>query len=208
MYEVLAFGDSLTRGANPGAGQRHRFEDRWPNVLQAGLDGFAHVSANGLGGRTTAYDDPEGGVSLNGSKALPALLADHSSLNLTMIMLGANDLKPSIHGYAEGVAAGVEALIDIVQGSRSSKTTLVISPPNFVASPNFGGQPRGGRSIAESRRVAPMLEIISRRREVAFFDAATVAFASTVDGVHLDSENTRALGMALIPIVRNLLSAQ
>ena len=206
LYEVLAFGDSLTRGADPGAGQRHRFDDRWPNILQIGLQGLAHVIAEGLGGRTTAYDDPEGGPDLNGARVLPLLLASHAPLDLIMIMLGTNDLKPSIHGHAEGVAAGIEVLIDIIQARGVSKKILLVSPPHFTASPNHGGQARAGRSIEESRRVAPLLREIARRRFLVFFDASTVAIASAVDGVHLDSENTRALGMALIPLVRDILS--
>ena len=35
-----------------------------------------------------------------------------------------------------------------------------------------------------------------------FFDAASVAVATPIDGVHLDAENTRAIGRALEPIVR------
>ncbi|MGO7917278.1 arylesterase, partial [Rhizobium ruizarguesonis] len=57
MFEILIFGDSLTRGADPDQHRRHPFADRWPNVLSAGLEGRASVAAEGLGGRTTIYDD-------------------------------------------------------------------------------------------------------------------------------------------------------
>jgi len=32
---ILAFGDSLTWDADPAGGGRHRFEDRWPGLLEA-----------------------------------------------------------------------------------------------------------------------------------------------------------------------------
>jgi lysophospholipase L1-like esterase len=38
-----------------------------------------------------------------------------------------------------------------------------------------------------------------------FFDAASVAKASPLDGVHLDAANTRAIGRGLEPIVRVML---
>lgn len=83
-------------------------------------------------------------------------------------MLGTNDLKRTIHGQAEGVAAGIEVLIDIVRALKASMKIMLVSPPHFTASPNHGGQPRAGRSTEESRRVAPLLEEIARRRLLRF----------------------------------------
>ena len=38
-----------------------------------------------------------------------------------------------------------------------------------------------------------------------FFDAGSVARTTPVDGVHLDAENTRAIGRGIEPIVRVML---
>ncbi len=38
-----------------------------------------------------------------------------------------------------------------------------------------------------------------------FFDAGTVARTTPIDGVHLDAENTRAIGRALTPIAKLIL---
>jgi len=38
-----------------------------------------------------------------------------------------------------------------------------------------------------------------------FFDAGSVATATPLDGVHLDAENTRAIGRGLEPLVRVML---
>ena len=55
---VLCFGDSNTRGADPAGGLRFDRSTRWPCILQKELgDGF-HVVEEGLGGRTTVWDDP------------------------------------------------------------------------------------------------------------------------------------------------------
>ena len=38
MKTILAYGDSLTYGANPiPGGPRHAYEDRWPTALEQGL---------------------------------------------------------------------------------------------------------------------------------------------------------------------------
>ena len=38
MKSVLDYGDSLVWGRNASNGGRHKFEDRWPNVLGASLE--------------------------------------------------------------------------------------------------------------------------------------------------------------------------
>ena len=70
---IMAFGDSLTWGTDVQNDARHAFEDRWPSVLAAGLgDGF-RVIAEGLGGRTTAFDDLTAPCDRNGARALPVV---------------------------------------------------------------------------------------------------------------------------------------
>src|SRR5690606_1894047 len=68
MKTILAYGDSLTFGANPQTGgPRHAYEDRWPTVLEQGLGGKVRVIAEGLGGRTTAFDDFTADADRNGA---------------------------------------------------------------------------------------------------------------------------------------------
>ena len=53
---ILCFGDSITWGYNPEDGSRFPREARWPRVLEAALDGRAHVIEEGLSARTVAKD--------------------------------------------------------------------------------------------------------------------------------------------------------
>ena len=46
-----------------------RYEDRWPSVLQAALGDGVHVIAEGLNGRTTAFDDHLADADRNGARA-------------------------------------------------------------------------------------------------------------------------------------------
>ncbi len=205
---VLAFGDSLTWGAAPDSGRRHDHGDRWPNVLATGLRGLVRVIEEGLGGRTTAFDDYTAAYDRNGSRVLPILLASHSPLDLVIIMLGTNDLKPHICGSAFGAAQGMNRLVEVARtfpfGLEPQPEVLVVAPPLFRL--REGGEaPRGDRDVEESRRLATAYREVADAFGCAFFDAATVATASPIDGVHLDAEQTRAIGFGLVPVVNELL---
>jgi lysophospholipase L1-like esterase len=207
---ILAFGDSLTWGADPETGGRHPYEDRWPSVLEAGLAGSARVIAEGLGGRTTVFDDHAAAAERNGARALPMLLGSHYPLDLLVIMLGANDLKPHVCGSAIGAGAGIERLVEIAQtypygGGAAAPQVLIVAPPLFGPTRTGDRQPVGGRSIAESEKLAARYQEAAAYRGCAFFDASRVALASPIDGVHLDAANTRAIGTALVPVVATLI---
>ena len=209
MHTVMAFGDSLTWGTNPDGGGRHAFEDRWPSVLEAGLGAGFRVIPEGLGGRTSAYDDHTVGFERNGAKALPMLLATHSPLDLVIIMLGANDLKAQICPTVHGALAGMTRLVEIVrtfpyQWGMTAPQVLVVSPPHFQNCASGDG-PTSGRIVAESHKLAEGYRAIAQANGCGFFDASTVATAHGFDGVHLDAANTRAIGAALVEPVRGCL---
>lgn len=202
----MAFGDSLTWGTDPVAGGRHRYEDRWPTVLEAGLGQGCRMIAEGLGGRTTAFDDPTAAFERNGAKALPMLLASHSPLDLVVIMLGANDLKAFISPTHHGAVAGMTRLVEIIRTfpyswGMNAPQVMLVAPPHFCARANGEGPP-SGRVIAESQRLGEAYRMLAEAKGCGFFDAAGVARASDMDGVHLDAANTRAIGAALIAPVR------
>ena len=100
MKTILCFGDSLTWGYDPVGPGRHAHDVRWPSVLEAELGGKARVIAEGLNGRTTVFDDFAAGADRNGARVLPTLLTSHAPLDLVIIMLGTNDMKPFICGHA------------------------------------------------------------------------------------------------------------
>lgn len=55
---VLCYGDSNTWGAIPATYERYGPSERWTGVLAAQLGPAYQVIAEGLGGRTTVWDDP------------------------------------------------------------------------------------------------------------------------------------------------------
>ena len=142
MKVIMAYGDSLTFGANPIVnGPRHAYEDRWPTALERGLGGKARVIAEGLGGRTTVHDDWFANADRNGARILPTLLESHSPLDMVIIMLGTNDIKP-IHGRTAGEAGrGMGRLVQIIRahyaGRREREPAIVlVAPPPLVKGEN------------------------------------------------------------------------
>ncbi|WP_027054265.1 SGNH/GDSL hydrolase family protein [Mesorhizobium erdmanii] len=209
MKTVLCYGDSLTWGYNAEGG-RHALEDRWPSVLQAALGGGVQVIADGLNGRTTAFDDHMAGADRNGAKTLPTVLATHAPIDLIVIMLGANDMKPWIHGNPVAAKYGIQRLIDIVRGhdypfNWAAPQILIVSPPLVTRTENadFKAMFAGGDDA--SKLLAPQYATLADEAGCGFFDAGTVAVTTPLDGVHLDAENTRNIGKALASVVRVML---
>ncbi|MBU1175793.1 MAG: SGNH/GDSL hydrolase family protein [Alphaproteobacteria bacterium] len=213
MKTILCYGDSLTYGADPSiaTGGRHAYENRWPTALGEGLGhDKVRIIAEGLGGRTTAFDDHSALADRNGTRILPTLLDSHKPLDAVVIMLGTNDMKSYINGSALAAAMGMKRLVQIIRtfaydvGMPVPKVVLV-SPPLCVATdhPDLSTMFRHG--MTESHLLAGHYERVASELGCAFFDAATVAMASPIDGVHLDAANSRAIGTALVPMVAGIL---
>lgn len=214
MKTILAYGDSLTFGANPlPGGPRHAYEERWPTTLERGLGGKARVIAEGLGGRTTVSDDWYANADRNGARILPTLLESHSPIDLVIIMLGTNDLKPAICGSALEASFGMRRLVQIIRGHYAGKgetapEIILVAPPHLCDSDNadmighFGGIEHG---LSQSRQFATHYARRAEEWNTGFFDASTVANADPLDGVHLDAANTRAIGEGLVPLVSKIL---
>ena len=137
MKRIMCFGDSNTYGIDPESGARLVEEERWPCILQERLGNDFSVKEEGIGGRTTVWDDPLA-PNRNGLRALPMLLDSHSPLDLVIVMLGINDLKERFQVLPEDVAAGLEKIINEIQchsygiyGTRPE--VLVIAPPALGA---------------------------------------------------------------------------
>ena len=207
MKTVFAFGDSLTWGHDPRGDRRHGRSDRWPWAMAEVLGPEVEVIVDGLNGRTTIYDDYGSAADRNGARALPTLLHSHGPLDLVVIMLGTNDLKPEVAGTAQAAANGMRRLVEIVWHhpfalGAPRPDVVIVSPPALVASP---ASPRGPEQIVESEGFAPAYRELAETLGIGYFDAGSVVETSPVDGVHLEAATTRALGQALAPVIAGRL---
>lgn len=210
MKSVLCYGDSLTWGYDAAGPGRHALEDRWPSVLQAELGEGVHVIAEGLNGRTTAFDDHLGGTDRNGARTLPTILGTHAPLDLVVIMLGANDMKPWIHGNPLAAKQGMARLVSIVRGYDHGMdypvpNILLVSPPAVSRTDNAEFKDMFAGGDKASQQLAPLYAALADEAGCGFFDAGSVALTTPLDGVHLDAENTRKIGLTLAPVVRVML---
>ncbi len=210
MRTVLCYGDSLTWGYDAAGPGRHAPEDRWPNVLQAALGADVAVIAEGLNGRTTAFDDHLGSADRNGARILPVLLTTHSPIDLVILMLGSNDMKPWVSGRAISAKQGIGRLVDIIREhvyplNEDAPDILIVAPPPLVETgdPDFAAMFEGG--IEQSHMLASLYSDLADQISCGFFDAGSAAQTTPLDGVHLDAANTRAIGRGMEPIVRVML---
>jgi lysophospholipase L1-like esterase len=208
MKTILAFGDSLTWGYNASTGMRMAYEDRWPNVLQAGLANKARMIEEGMNGRTTVYDDSTVDEERNGAVALPIALKSHQPLDLLIIMLGTNDLK---HNRAFDSSMGMERLVKLTRnhnwsGTYKAPEIILVSPPCLVPTQNEWFNDLWGHKIGESKLFAKHYARVADEMGLHFFDAGSVAKADETDGGHLDVTNTKLIGHGLVPLVKKILS--
>lgn len=202
---ILCYGDSNTHGSNPHGG-RHPRERRWTGRLQMLLGEGYYVIEEGMGGRTTVWDDP---LEPNrcGMTALPVALQTHKPLDLVILMLGTNDCKSHFHASARVIAQGVENLCNVIERYDYGEGNCV--PEILLVSPILIGDDMEQCPFAsfdetapeKSRLLAPLYEDISKRRGYRFLDAAQVAAASPVDQLHMDWEGHEALAEAMEKII-------
>ena len=208
---VLCFGDSNTYGAVPslarGGGHRFAPDRRWPGILRRQLGSGWEVIEEGQPSRTTVRDDPIEGAHKNGLRALPICLESHMPLNLVILMLGTNDLKHRFAATASDVADSIEILVTTIQRSEAGPAgappaIILVAPAPMHEVDRLAEMFRGG--AATSLQLGPMLRDVAHRCGVQFVDAGEIVESSAVDGIHLDSDSHRALGMELSKAVQGL----
>jgi len=209
MTRILAFGDSLTWGHRPEDGLRHPWDSLWPATLQAELGQGFTVIADGVCGRATAFDDHTAPCERNATRSLPVAIDAHMPLDLIVIMLGTNDLKPNMGVHADYAARGLARLVHLARthpqkGDYPVPKLVLVAPPPSI-------HPAGGRLLGgdfrndESRRLAPLYQALALETGCGFFDAGAVAEVSPIDGIHMDAANTAGIGRALAAVVRATL---
>lgn len=211
MKTILCYGDSITWGSDPATGGRHPFDTRWPNVLQKALGQDVQVVTDGLRGRTTGFDEHLAACDRNGVRILPTTLYTHAPIDLVILLLGSNDMKPAIAGTALAAMQGMRRLVEIVRlnatrdGTSEPPATLIVAPPPLCETANheFAAMFAGG--VEQSQMLASFYSDLADAEGCGFFDAGSVAVTSPIDGVHLDADNTYAIGRGLEPIVRVML---
>lgn len=211
MRQILVYGDSLTWGIIPLTRKRLEFARRWPGVLERELAsrGTAlRVLEDCLNGRRTVWDDPFK-PGRNGLVGLAQRVEMHAPLSLVVLMLGTNDFQV-MHAHDAWMSAqGIAALVHAIRTAPIEPGMPV--PPVLIVAPPLLRSPRGPIAPKFAGGEVKCVGLVEAFRQVAadlncpFFDANTVTTSSEVDGVHLDEDQHRALGLALADVVAALL---
>jgi lysophospholipase L1-like esterase len=217
MKNILCYGDSNTYGQNPEFSVdatkplRHPYDVRWTGVLQRMLGSGYRVIEEGLPGRTTALDNPYE-PHTNWAKTLPSILMSHSPVDLLVIMLGTNDLRPLFSPIPFNVAKSMELLVNVAMNPAwnlcgNNMQILLVSPPRLKflgkASPWPGLFDDASAEL--SLRIPDLYGQVAERHGLEFFDAAEVVEPSDLDGLHMDPENHGKLAAALANKVKTIL---
>lgn len=214
MKRILCYGDSNTWGFIPGLGKRYPEDVRWTRVMAEELGDEFEIIEAGLSGRTTVFDDPFNPM-LNGLSFLPMNLVQSMPLDMIIISLGSNDLKyqnaynsaRGIHKLAETCKKANQAISCSCPIFNEGAKILVVSPiavdPCITEVNPFTSLRHD--APAESLKYPELVKHFTDVLGVEFFDAATVAVPSKVDGLHMDPESHVALGKALAGKVKSVL---
>jgi lysophospholipase L1-like esterase len=213
---ILCFGDSNTYGTcrrEPGVDGtptpdptyvRLDADRRWPGALQRALGAGYEVIEEGLNGRTTDLDDPDR-PGLNGRSYFVPCLMSHRPLDVVVVMLGGNDLKPGYRRSPAQIAQALGHYVDDVAAYATDRrgaaplTVLVGPAPVINAAPQYRdlvGDDLDPQHPARSRQLADEILRVAHERGVPYVAASEVARPGE-DGVHLDMASHARLGELL-----------
>ncbi len=208
MSVILCYGDSNTHGTRPmtvaGLSERYEPQDRWPEVMGDHLGAGTHVIPEGLPGRTTVHEDLVEGGARDGLAVLPAVLHSHKPLDLLILMLGTNDLKPRFSVTAHEIARSAIRLAVLARAEQVVKDILVVAPvpvrPAGCLSDVFEG--------AEQRQRGLDVHIsqLAQAEGFGFIAAGDHVAVSPTDGVHWEADAHRDFGSVMAGHVEKLLT--
>ena len=207
MKRILCYGDSNTWGYDPVTNDRFDAETRWPRVLGQTLGREYEVIEEGLGGRTTVWDDPIEGYK-NGREYLIPCLESHRPLDLVIILLGTNDLKKRFSLSAYDIAQGAGVLVRVVQGSQSGwkglePRVLLMAPPPTVALTEYAEMFEDAEK--KSQKFSEHYRRVAKELGCDYLDTSVLIVSSPLDGIHFEGGEHRKLGKAVAEKVKELI---
>lgn len=212
MRHILVYADSLSWGLIPATRQRLEFEQRWPGIMEIGLNRAGknvRVVEDCLNGRRTVWEDPFK-PGRNGLQGLAQRIEIHSPLALVILMLGTNDSQSMHQLNAWHSSQGIATLVAAIRQAPIEPGMPV--PPILIVAPPPIGVPQGPLAPKFEGGQHKCLGLAEAYRETAtalgchFFDAGSVTPPSGIDGIHLDADQHLLLGKTLTDAVAPLLA--
>ena len=208
---IICFGDSNTHGYCAETDGRFDENTRWTCLLQAKLGDEYLILEEGLGGRTTCFDDPthEG---LRGLDYISPCLQTHEPVDLLIIMLGTNDTKERFGCSAESLGNCMKRLILKAASTpycwrRAEPNILIVTPKNigmeYEETPAASTMGKG--CSEKSAGLSHWYRLIAGQTGCHYFDANTVVSENTPkDFIHLSKKSHAELANALAGFIPSL----
>ena len=170
---ILCFGDSNTYGYDPRGlfGDRYGAGDRWVDLL-AKQTGHECINA-GANGR----EIPRNPYALR-------LLAEHTPVDIFLVMLGTNDLLQG--ASAKEAADRMEAFLNPLL--PQCKQILLVAAPSMKR----GAWVTTDALVAESIHLAEEYHLLAEKLKITFVDTRHWNIELTFDGVHFAEEGHHA----------------
>lgn len=189
MRTILCYGDSNTYGLKSDLISRYPRNVRWTGILQEKLGKDYYVIEEGLGGRTTVWDDPVE-EHKNGKTYLLPCLESHKPLDLVILMLGTNDLKGRFGVTPYDVGVSMENLVKTIKKSESgidfeTPRILLVTP---VPIHSVGRAEDLDQMIPDMERRSQALayyyERIAQREGIFYLNPEGLVEVNEIDGIH------------------------
>lgn len=212
MKTILCFGDSNTYGLKSDLLTRYPRDVRWTGVLQKKLGEEYYVIEEGLGGRTTVWDDPIEDYK-NGKKHLLPCLDSHKPLDLVIVMLGTNDLKVRFSVSAFDVSVSMENLMKTILKSDAgidfkAPDILLITPVpiHSVNNPELDQMLAGAEE--KSRMLARYYEEIAEKYKIHYLNPDGRVEVNDTDGIHYTEKGHRQMADMIEAKIREIFAGE
>lgn len=209
---ILCFGDSLTWGFDPD--KRTRFDEgiRWTSRLQEKLGSDYVVIEEGQNGRTIASEDPSEGEK-NGMTYIGPCLESHLPIDVLILMLGTNNLKPKFGLCSMDIAGQMQLMLQKILSVNhfkfnDSMKIILIAPPYVGENirDSWLGESFGYEdSIKKSKELASWYKQLADMYAIEFIDASEYVVTSSSDSIHMDADNQKKLGDVVYDYLRDLI---
>lgn len=209
---ILCYGDSNTHGMKPDRKGRYAADERWPGILQQQLGDKYYVIEEGLGGRTTDLPHHNPAKSnRNGLDYFKACIDSHMPLDVIIVMLGTNDLKPIYNRSAADIAEALRKYPEYVKQYCQNGTTpmpriILVSPPYIddTQPELYSSMPTEKNydetSVQKLYELAAAIQKMAADENCEFFDVGPITKVGQ-DGVHIDLKSHAELGKKIAEII-------
>lgn len=211
---ILIYGDSNTHGYNAENGERYDENTRWTGVCQKLLGEDYIIVEEGLNGRNTCHDDP-GAPFHNGLAYILPCVLSHLPLDMICVKLGSNDLDISKKQTPEMIAKNAARVLKLAKLAAEEKYPrhpcrfALMAPLEITEDALHGAFAEfyNEEIIEVSKTVAAAFEKQAKKDGFLYFNANEFARCSTADGVHLDAENHRKMGIAAAEWIKDMMES-